>query len=670
MSDADDRVLRCVVCPQCRGALTYEKASYTCQACGGEYPVRSGVLDLSADAEYYFGEIGQGLMKEILRTPPGQSVTGKLRELAARGKVTDLLVEYATARSRCVADLLCSTRQDIRVLDLGCGWGAISTVFAEAGCDTFCADLTIERVQFLARRANENGLHNIICLHLGDQDPLPLRDGAFDIVILNGVLEWIPESRRGWPRQVQLTFLEDVRRILRPDGQVFVGIENRLGYGYILGRREDHTGLRWGALLARGVAGLYSMVIRGKPYRTYTYTAFGYRRLLAEAGFENYRLFGVKPNYRMPHTIASHGSSVGRRKFYGLDVKTSSRLKGTVKRFLGRTKLGEFLVPSFMIVASPRGNDTGCLEAFAEQHLGASVELEWIVQRTAGIVACCSAVGQQYIIRLARADHHEKWIERNWQCISLVGKSALGDLAALVPNPVARGDVLGRPATVETMLPGVIRERARTGQRGEAVHAEVRNFLRVLHTFGFSSETLETRHSTAVFVRKLSSQLALSLKSQDMKRKIQTVVHRVLSDNELDAFATGLVHGDFTPANVLWSTQNPSISGVIDWDSYSGCAPTFLDLLQWSMLTECAKGSASWLDAYKRRLELLPDLPPRLGDDQVDVRFGSFLSAHLIAGLWRLGLLERAGPESAPLMGKKLVDTMYQVVQSGKGEHC
>src|SRR5205823_4310509 len=73
------------------------------------------------------------------------------------------------------------------------------------------------------------------------------------------------------PRKVQLRFLEEICRILKPRGQLFVAIENRFDYEYFMGHPDHHSGLRYSSLLPRFLANLYSIFAARRPYRTYTY---------------------------------------------------------------------------------------------------------------------------------------------------------------------------------------------------------------------------------------------------------------------------------------------------------------------------------------------------------------------------------------------------------------
>ena len=143
--------------------------------------------------------------------------------------------------------------------------------------------------------------------------PPPLPPHSFDLIVLNGVVEWLGLSDLTRdPRDVQVSLLASLRGLLRPGGCVYVGIENRIGYDLFLGAR-DHSGVRFTSLLPRVVASLYLRLLgrsgytTGRrtaralhAYRTYTYSARGYRRLLLDAGYREVEMYCSMPHYNQP----------------------------------------------------------------------------------------------------------------------------------------------------------------------------------------------------------------------------------------------------------------------------------------------------------------------------------------------------------------------------------
>jgi ubiquinone/menaquinone biosynthesis C-methylase UbiE len=130
-----------------------------------------------------------------------------------------------------------------RVLDLGCGSGVCSCLFAEAGAAVTAVDLTEAAVGLAARGAAVLGA--AIDVVRGDAERLGFRDGAFDYVFSWGVLHHTSDTDRAF---------REVARVLGPGGRGLVMVYHRSSVVYYL------KGLYW--LVAKG------KVLRGHGLRS------------------------------------------------------------------------------------------------------------------------------------------------------------------------------------------------------------------------------------------------------------------------------------------------------------------------------------------------------------------------------------------------------------------
>ena len=259
------------------------------------------------------------------------------------------------------------------VLDAGCMWGGLTVPLARRFARVHGLDATLASLDFLRVRAREEGLTNLE-LACGSLLSLPYRDGAFDLVIVNGVLEWVGFGRdyvvdrdfgrarpdggeRGAdPAAMQDEALREVRRVLRRGGRLYLAIENRYAYRYFLVAPDDHAGLRFASLLPRRAADLYMRARLGEGYRTYTYSAAGLRRLLARAGLTVRALYGCFDSYHQPQAVIPIEErkmlAFYLRRFRLPNVPAWKRAAFRVALAAG---LGPWLVPSFIVVAERPG---------------------------------------------------------------------------------------------------------------------------------------------------------------------------------------------------------------------------------------------------------------------------------------------------------------------------
>lgn len=184
------------------------------------------------------------------------------------------------------------------ILDIGAGMGRNSIPLARVSKKVVSVDQSFLRMKFLKKLAEKEGLENIE-VYVGDLFDLLFPEESFDLIVMNGVLEWVGATDRYQnPREAQRAALQWCRKLLKKGGHLYVGIENRAAFAYLYAR--DHSGLRFTNYLPRFVADWYCRLRQGKRYDTYTYTVGSYQRLFAEAGFTKNDTYLVYPGYNCP----------------------------------------------------------------------------------------------------------------------------------------------------------------------------------------------------------------------------------------------------------------------------------------------------------------------------------------------------------------------------------
>lgn len=77
-----------------------------------------------------------------------------------------------------------------KILDIGCGAGIVSRGVAQASQKVTGIDGNKDNVDLAKAYAYEEHIDNVDFKH-GHATDLPIDDGSIDIVVLNGVLEWV-----------------------------------------------------------------------------------------------------------------------------------------------------------------------------------------------------------------------------------------------------------------------------------------------------------------------------------------------------------------------------------------------------------------------------------------------------------------------------------------------
>jgi len=128
---------------------------------------------------------------------------------------------------------------------------------------------------------------------------LPFQEESFDGVVVNGVFEWAGANDQGLdPSMLQRRFLREVHRVLKPNGILYLAIENRLSPSHI--KSDPHVRKPLLCILPRGLAKWVSHMWYGKPYQAYIYTLWQMRTLLINAGITTTKVFSPIPSYQFP----------------------------------------------------------------------------------------------------------------------------------------------------------------------------------------------------------------------------------------------------------------------------------------------------------------------------------------------------------------------------------
>ena len=253
---------------------------------------------------------------------------------------------------------------DAVALDIGSGNGAITHSLARGVKQVFSLEAIPQRIEFTRTRLQQDGVSNVQLVQASAVDP-PFRDEMFDLIVVNGVLEWVAEwIQDGNPRGVQVRFLQRLRRMLKPDGVLMVGIENRFGAASWLGA-TDHSGVAYTSLLPRPLATWYLRRHRGKhhrtelnaklEYRTYTYGETGFRRLLADSGFVWTAFYWADPGYNQPYQLVPLERSLVAARVKSVLAEpgliSTSWPKRFLKRLAANSGLMRLVVSEFVILA-------------------------------------------------------------------------------------------------------------------------------------------------------------------------------------------------------------------------------------------------------------------------------------------------------------------------------
>jgi ubiquinone/menaquinone biosynthesis C-methylase UbiE len=349
-----------LICSKCKGKLAEDGSVLRCSVCGKGWTIEGGVPVFTESSTWYPKEhMTMKQFQEFLENIESKGWDRAIGIALETMEKPEGFQALAFDEARRDLSSLLPVSSDSVVLDYGCGVGGISFGLARSCKRVFAVDQSLLRTRFIHERCKSTGVKNITAICTGNSQHLPFPEESFDIVVLSGVLEWMPLSMEGNPREIQTRALREINRVIKTGGVLYVAIENRFGYRYVILRKGDSHNqkkrkLPYITTLPRFLADLYSRVAIGHPYRCYLYSYLGYKRMLLKARFSKCDFYFPYPDHNKLNYVVPlkdrKAASLSLRHI--LDNTPLSRRERWALRLIERTGLLKYLAQDYSIIAT------------------------------------------------------------------------------------------------------------------------------------------------------------------------------------------------------------------------------------------------------------------------------------------------------------------------------
>ena len=212
-------------------------------------------------------------------------------------------VGYLTDEKRSAYLDIVDVRDHEDVLEIGASMGQHTRLIAKQ-CNTLNAlEVVAKQAEFAKLWCEESGADNVKFTVGGASGTLPYPDGAFNVVIMNYVLEWSAGRNTSGAAEFHQGLLAEIFRVLKPGGRFFLSTKNRYSLKLILGSDDEHLGIRFGSALPRPLGNaLARRVTRTIPFG-YLHSRPALEKILRSVGFSELKAFLSFPDARRPDVI-------------------------------------------------------------------------------------------------------------------------------------------------------------------------------------------------------------------------------------------------------------------------------------------------------------------------------------------------------------------------------
>ena len=334
-------------CPDCQSELTDLKGeALSCSKCSEAYPIVNKAPNFTKNAKLYIHDrTHEDLLSVLVKKANDLGWRQALETTFLDRQGT---VEYNTSARRTSFLGLLPINDQSTVLDYGCGLGAVTGRLAQVAGFVCAIDRHPLQAQFVRCRADQEGFANVDVAAGGNLCSLPYKRSSFDLAILSAVIEWCwIDGAFQSPEDGQIKLLEEIFRVLKPGGLIYLATKNKYALRYLMGSPDEHSNnMKFSFLFPWMIRNWLSQRLYAKRVPGCLYSYGGYKRLLRQSGFTDIRFYAEYPSYRAPECIIPLEGPFAKRTLIYSNLKMRTKILGLVPDYIRKR-----IVYSYGIIA-------------------------------------------------------------------------------------------------------------------------------------------------------------------------------------------------------------------------------------------------------------------------------------------------------------------------------
>ena len=270
---------------------------------------------------------------------------------------TQNALRYVTEKSRASFIELLPLTPGSDVLEIGSSLGQFTALLARRARSVCALEVVAGQAEFTLERCRQEGVDNVFVAVGGDECRLPYADGSFDIVVANLVFEWCASRCTDEPIDaVQRRFLDEIYRVSRAGGSLYLATKNRFALRFLVGKRDEHChGLRFGSAMPRW---LVRLLLRRKGWPRPSgmlHSHAGLMAMLRDSGFPRAQSFWAVPEMRYPiQYVPTDAESIRRARGTPGFVQGEMRSTRLMMRFIPAGAVKHFTPGHAFLAIKPR----------------------------------------------------------------------------------------------------------------------------------------------------------------------------------------------------------------------------------------------------------------------------------------------------------------------------